>query len=229
MAFPFGDKVATANIYIDGFNLYNGCVKKTQCKWLDIGALCVALFPTLTIGTIHYFTSPIVKFRHDPGAPTRQAIYLRALATIPNLVIHKEGWFATTAKLLPQYPLAYRPPLAQPTRPPQLVQVQRLEEKRTDVDIATTLLVDGFKGAFDEAVVISNDSDLAPAIEAVRNVLGKPVGVVNPHPKGNMSGTLIKIASWHYRTINKRRLTECQFPAILLDSEGKTITKPPEW
>jgi uncharacterized LabA/DUF88 family protein len=109
------------------------------------------------------------------------------------------------------------------------VQVQRLEEKRTDVDIATTLLVDCFTGAFDGAIVISNDSDLAPAIEAVTNVCHKPVGVVNPHPKKAMSGTLISIATWHYRSINKRHLAQCQFPATLVDSRGRTINKPPQW
>jgi len=29
------------NVYIDGFNLYNGSVRHTPFKWLDIGALCV--------------------------------------------------------------------------------------------------------------------------------------------------------------------------------------------
>jgi len=31
------------NVYIDGFNLYNGSVKNTQFKWLDLGALCATL------------------------------------------------------------------------------------------------------------------------------------------------------------------------------------------
>ena len=28
------------NIYIDGFNLYYGCVKDTPYKWLDLAKLC---------------------------------------------------------------------------------------------------------------------------------------------------------------------------------------------
>ncbi len=32
-------------IYIDGFNLYDGAVKKTGYKWLDLQALCQMLLP----------------------------------------------------------------------------------------------------------------------------------------------------------------------------------------
>lgn len=34
------------NIYIDGFNLYFECLKKTTYKWLDIAALCNRLLNT---------------------------------------------------------------------------------------------------------------------------------------------------------------------------------------
>ena len=55
-----------------------------------------------------------------------------------------------------------------------------MEEKRTDVDIATHLLVDCFLDDFDEAVVISNDSDLVSPIEMVKSTFGKTIGVINP-------------------------------------------------
>ena len=38
------------NIYIDGFNLYYGCLKNTPHKWLDLRALCQVLLPRDTIG-----------------------------------------------------------------------------------------------------------------------------------------------------------------------------------
>lgn len=223
--FRLRGSLMSTNIYIDGFNLYNGAVRKTSYKWLDLGALCSTLLPGRTIKRIRYFTAAVMVFPHKPQARTRQDIYLRALDTIPNLSVHKDGWFTSHAVLRPQFPLAIR----NPKRPPQLVQVQKIEEKRTDVDLATHLLVDGFSNDYDEAVVISNDSDLVLPIEVMRTKYGKTVGVINPHPKWNMSGNLKKAASFHVRTINKSVLAKCQFPPSLRDAQGKTITKPASW
>ena len=226
MAFSYLKGVAVGtNVYIDGFNLYNGSVKNTQFKWLDLGALCSTLLPGHTIGRIRYFTAAVVGFPHDPQAPARQDVYIRALRTIPNLTVHKDGWFASNAILLPQYPLAYR----NPKRPPQAVQVQRMEEKRTDVDLATHLLVDCFFNDFDEAAVISNDSDFALPIEIVKSRFGKRIGVINPHLPDRMSGHLQRAASYHLRTINRSVLAKCQFPPTLTDAQGRTITKPASW
>jgi hypothetical protein len=33
------------NVYIDGFNLYYGCLKGTPHKWLNLAAFCQASFP----------------------------------------------------------------------------------------------------------------------------------------------------------------------------------------
>lgn len=216
--------MARTNVYIDGFNFYNGAVRHTPYKWLNIGALCQALLPGHTIHRIRYFTASVRAFPHDPQAPTRQEVFLRALRTVPNLTVHKDGWFTSHAVLLPQFPFAYRRPGA----PPQFVQVQKMEEKRTDVDIASRLLIDTFDGDFDEAVVISNDSDLCLPVETVRVKFGKPITVINPHPAKSQSGQLRKAASSHVRTINKSVLARCQFPPKMTDANG-TIAKPASW
>jgi len=46
-----------ANVYIDGFNLYYGCLKGTLDKWLDPAALARRLLPADTIKRIRYFTA----------------------------------------------------------------------------------------------------------------------------------------------------------------------------
>lgn len=212
------------NVYIDGFNLYNGAVRNTPYKWLDLAALCQTLLPGRVLNRIRYFTAAVMSFQHDPQAPTRQEIYLRALRTIPNLSVHKDGWFTAHPVLLPQFPLAIR----DKNRPPQKVQVQRIEEKRTDVDLACHLLTDCFSGDFDEAAVISNDSDLVLAIQMVRVDFQKDIIVINPHPRWKRSGHLQKAATHHIRTINKSVLAKCQFPPSLTDANG-TITKPSTW
>jgi hypothetical protein len=32
--------VLRTNVYVDGFNLYYGCLKGTPYKWLDLDAMC---------------------------------------------------------------------------------------------------------------------------------------------------------------------------------------------
>ena len=52
-------------------------------------------------------------------------------------------------------PLAYVPP----TKQTEIVSVLKLEEKQSDVNLATALLVDGFNSDYDAAVIVSNDTD----------------------------------------------------------------------
>ena len=63
---------------------------------------------------------------------------------------------------------------------PEYVRIIDSEEKGTDVNLATRLLVDGFNGAYEQAVIVSNDSDLASPMRYVRDELGRKVIVVNP-------------------------------------------------
>ena len=213
------------NVYIDGFNLYRGCIRNSAYKWLDVSALCTALLPGHTINKIRYFTARIRPYSHDKDAPNRQQTYLRAIDTLPQVTLHTEGRYVARTQLLPQYPFAYR----DPNLAPQMVQVRRMEEKRTDVDIASYLLLDCFADDFDEAVVITNDSDLITPIQVVKTQFGKRIGVINPHPPSGMSGALIKAASYSVREINKSVLAKSQFPPIVINSHGKAINKPPSW
>ena len=91
------------------------------------------LLPGRTINKIRYFTASVMAFPHNPQAPVRQDVYLRALRTIPNLTVHKDGWFTAHPVMLPQFPLAIR----NPNQAPNCVQVQKIEEKRTDVVVCS--------------------------------------------------------------------------------------------
>ena len=215
------------NVYIDGFNLYYGALRHTPYKWLDLANLSQRLFPTQAINQIHYFTARVKALRHDPQIPARQDLYLRALRTIPALTIH-EGYFSSHAVLLPQEPLAYRPPRRVPSRPPQLVQVLKTEEKGSDVNLATHLLLGAFRKDFDEAVVISNDSDLTEPIRVVVSELGKPVTVVNPHSRSRPNRMLVRVASNTLWNINPSALANSQFLSPMTDATG-SFSKPPDW
>src|SRR5438874_2571959 len=76
------------NFYIDAFNLYYGCAKGTPYKWLNLEALCQLSFPNDQVHRIRYFTARVKARPNDPQQPVRQAVYLRALQTLPRVTIH---------------------------------------------------------------------------------------------------------------------------------------------
>jgi hypothetical protein len=117
-------------IYVDGFNLYYGALKRTPYKWLDIDRLCRTILPRHEIAKIRYFTARVSGRHDDPGKPTRQQMFLRALKTLPNLdVIY--GHFLSRECYMP---LAGCPPGAQ-----EYAKVIRTEEKDSDVNLVGIL------------------------------------------------------------------------------------------
>ena len=117
-------------------------------------------------------------------------------------------------------------PLAKPPRRgARTVEVLKTEEKGSDVNLATYLLLDAFDGDYEMALILSNDSDLVEPIRVVRAKFSLPVGVVNP--QGNTSHALRKAASF-YRPLRQGVLQASQLPAQLADAKG-TITKPVSW
>ena len=65
-----------------------------------------------------------------------------------------------------------------PATGPKTVQVMKSEEKGSDVNLATYLLVDAFDDDYEMAVVVTNDSDLAEPIRLVRQKFRKKVLVL---------------------------------------------------
>ncbi len=205
-----------ANVYIDAFNLYYGCIKDTPFRWLDPRLLSEKLLPRHQVHRVRYFTARIQARPTDPRAPQRQQTYIRALETIPGLTVHY-GHFLSKAT---------RMPLARPPRRgPRTVEVMKTEEKGSDVNLAAYLLLDAFDGDCEMALVVSNDSDLVEPIRMVRAKFGVPVGVVNPQQ--TTSHALRQAASF-YRPLRQGVLRASQLPTRLSDAKG-TITKPAAW
>ena len=102
-------------------------------------------------------------------------------------------------------------------------------EKGSDVNLATYLLVDGYEAEYEQALVISNDSDLALPIKMVRDKLGLPVGVTNPSTNVKMpTAKQLQDAATFLRRLYPKTLKACQFPTTFTDVNG-TITKPAAW
>lgn len=201
------------NVYVDAFNLYYGSLRGTPYKWLDLGKLCSLMLPRDTIHRIKYFTALVDTRLNDPGQRVRQRFYLRALRTLPNLTIYY-GHFLSHAVTMP---------LA--ANPSRLVSVIKTEEKGSDVNIATELLVDAFRDDFEAAAVVTNDSDLLAPIKVVHRDFGKIVGVLNPqeHPSIPLHREAV-----FYKRIRRNTLKLSQFPDSLRDHNG-VFHRPSSW
>ena len=199
-------------VYVDGFNLYYGKCKGTDGKWLNLEALFQRLLPQNHIVGIKYFTARVRPSSTNPNVGARQQLYLRALKTIPNLEIIY-GHFLRHEKSMPRADGSGN------------VRVLKTEEKGSDVNLASHLLIDAYEGNFDAAAVCSNDSDLAFPIETVKVKLNKPVGFINP--QRNPSNVL-RASCTFMKRIRTSDIINSQFPASLSDSRG-SFTKPSEW
>ncbi|HUC57473.1 MAG TPA: NYN domain-containing protein [Streptosporangiaceae bacterium] len=211
-----------ANVYIDGFNLYYGSIKGNGpgYKWLDLDVLCSKyLIPANPINRIRYFTARISARPGDPGAPVRQETYLRAIATLPSVSVHLGHFQQTKVRM----PLVNPAPTGEKT-----AKVYKTEEKGSDVNLATYLLLDAFRHDCDLAVVISNDSDLEAPIGAVMKELGIPVGLLNPHPAWCRSRDLLNLKPAFFKQIRTNAIKSSQFPERLSDERG-TFRRPPGW
>ncbi len=208
------------NVYIDAFNLYYGALRYSPHKWLNLGALSTVLFPNDQINRIKYYTARLKRDATNPEKSKRQQIYLRALRTIPQLEI-VYGYFQS-------HPVK-RMLATSSIENPEIVTVIKNEEKGSDVNLAVDLIADGCAGRYEQAVVISNDSDLGRAVKIVAKMYELPVVVVNPFYRNNKppAKALVKHASAK-RTLRARALKRCQFPETI-QSKGKKIIKPSAW
>ena len=234
-----------AIVYVDGFNLYYGCLQHTPYKWLNVRKLVEYYYPKLEIEYIKYFTARVKVRVDDPGKPDRQRVYFRALRTVKGLEII-EGRYLVQTKMLPvvreykdkksgrivitHFLMSLwsgnrRLPLAELNNGKyQFANVIKPEEKGSDVNLASHLLNDAHCKRFDVAVVISNDSDLVGPIKMVIVDLKKTVTILNPQQ--NPSFMLDRLTS--IKQIRKGALEASQFPDEMKDDYG-TFHKPQLW
>jgi hypothetical protein len=96
------------NVYVDGFNLYYGCLKGQAHKWLDLEAMCALLLPKNEIKRIRYFTARVKERPGDLQAPVRQQAYLRALYTLPKVEVQFGNFMVTETRMTLAQPPSHR-------------------------------------------------------------------------------------------------------------------------
>ncbi len=237
-------------VYVDAFNVYYGVKGRLGngpgWKWIDLRTLAsrYAKWPGSTIDRVVYCTAR-VNDPSDPSQTQRQDFYLKALRRHGAVDLIEEGYYSSWAKesVMTVEPSGTRMPTA--LRDPQalfgwshdlqvrrdahgvlLATVRKREEKGSDVNVATHLLVDILERRVDAAIVMSNDSDLALPLSIAR--MHVPVGLLNPskrHLAGALSGKATEGAGQHWWIrLDPNDVKQCQLP----DPVGG-ISRPVGW
>ncbi len=239
-------------VYIDGYNLYYGgrssCGRSTAgWRWLDVRALAEALvreranWPAAHVTRVIYCTAR-VDATENQSSHADQDVYLKALAAMRSVDRIEFGYYVSRVK---SAPLAVRQPngrprLVTPDWPVMIqdrtgmavadarfmVSVAHREEKGSDVNVASHLLLDVLRGDVDSALVISNDSDLRFPIEQARERV--PVGLVNPTP-GQTAGALRAPATIGAGLHFWRKLTVRDFGSHQLPNPAGGYSMPQGW
>ena len=203
------EKKVRVIVYVDGFNLYFG-IKEAgfeQCKWLDLHLLASNLLQAnQDLVEVKYFTSRV---SNNPDKQKRQSTYIDALETkhVQIFYGHYQSGSIECKRCGANWPT--------------------YNEKMTDVNIATQMLIDAYQDRFDMAMLISGDSDLVPPIKAIHSLfLQKRVFVSCPPKRRNSSVALNARGSL---IIGRKTLVDSQLPNEITKKDGFILRKPSDW
>lgn len=199
-------------VYVDGFNLYHGLHDTSRYKylWLDLVQLAKILRPQDNLVKVKYFTAQVLG---DPEAQARQNIYLDALTLNGSGLIEIiQGRYQRKTKQCRSCNSSWI----------------SYEEKQTDVNIAVEIVADAAEGLADSQIIISADSDLAPAVEMSRR-LNPNLFIAAAFPPGRKSFELKKIMPASF-DIYPARLAKAQLPDVVSGvSSAITYKRPSKW
>jgi len=104
-----------------------------------------------------------------------------------------------------------------------------MEEKKTDVNISTEMLLDVFQQNLDGIFLVTGDTDLVPPLKAIRkNFPNIQITVFSP-PKRQNNELKSKNITHRYITIGKSNIKKYQLPNEITTPKGIVIKKPREW
>ena len=226
-------------VYIDGYNLYYGCLKRSVHKWLDPRALIECILPTilyeqngepvryrLQTPAIKYFTAPILEaFAKSDDSTACQSHYHAAL----------EGRLQDEIQIIKGYhdarpARAHRWEEGKAARECDKVEIWKLEEKQSDVALALHAYSDAIRKNVDQIIVFTNDTDFAPAIRMIRDHTSVIVGLIAPIrlKRGTVNAGIEKHAHWTRKHILDEEFARSQLPHMVR-SRSSVIHKPITW
>lgn len=224
-------------VYVDGYNLYYGCLKFSPYKWLDLEILFAKyILPSVYVAqtplfldaiAIKYFTAEIIdKAAADFDSRQDQITYHNALQAYSKnrLQIYK-GYYSVTQVS------AFRVEGKKLPRDSSRVEIWKLEEKQSDVNLAIEALFDAMtEENLQQVVFVSNDTDLAASMKKIKEYnptrLAKgwkpiQIGLVIPTRSANSTNnsdirrpnkTLSLLVDWTVKSISSEWLARSQLP-----------------
>ncbi len=214
-------------VFVDGYNLYYGLVRRSTYKWLDLFKLFQErlLLPEAELVEVRYYTAPVLgSLCDDPQSPQRQRQYLQALRKLyPNQVTVLEGKLVKSTPVLRlAETIAADPSLTK-------AKVITLTEKKTDVNIASDMLSAAFLGQCEQVVLCSNDSDMEGALKAIRQHCPTVrIGLIPPIAQSDyrhICRELDQLSHW-VKVPKLIDLAHAQLPDKIPNT---SITKPEKW
>lgn len=198
-------------VYVDGFNLYHGLHQEAgrRLLWLDLLGLAARLRPTSNVMRVNYFTAPVLG---DAAAASRQAEYQNALKALHGDRIRiVQGRYQAKEMRCRACGATWI----------------KHEEKETDVNIAVEIVADASARAMQSALIVSADSDLAPAVRTAHRI-NPGLVVVAGFPPKRFSAELQRLmpSSFH---INRARLRSSLMPDTVTGTNGAVFTRPQKW
>jgi len=233
-------------IYIDGYNLYFGCLKGTPFKWLDPVSLTEQLLKrsgaresVLDKLAVKFFTAEISpRAASDKNSLNDQRSYHLALHNHCGSKLKTiKGNYAIDKTKFPVVEKDNNGNEKEP-RESERVKIWKMEEKQSDVNVALEAVYDAITdSSIEQVVFVTNDTDIVPALEKIKfhnSLKVRPpvkIGLIIPkrsddeHRQGNKS--LSELADWTIVSISEAELAKSQLPCRVLAK--KTAFKPIGW
>ncbi|NDI84610.1 antitoxin Xre/MbcA/ParS toxin-binding domain-containing protein [Undibacterium crateris] len=235
-------KPLRTRVYIDGFNLYYGCLKGSPYKWLDLLSLFEKqILPSILVKkdnqpcqmellplAIKFFTAKILENAAKASdSVSSQARYHTALRRYHKERIEiVEGYYSLSQSKVKVVDLDNHDKLP---RDCQEITAWKMEEKQSDVNLALQAYHDATTNQVDQIVIVTNDTDIAPALKLIRLHTSVTVGLVVPAVNKNRKPNtgLSEHAHWVRSHILPDELAKSQLPRVI---PGNVPTiKPDSW
>ena len=196
--------------FIDGFNVYHSLIAKRKYHkylWLNYHAFaqCFLKKSDLLISVLYFSAYPV----WDDEKTKRHKLFVSALQNegvwvIMNRFKDKEIFCKNCQQFF-----------------------WSKEEKQTDVSIGVHLYKEAQFDNYDKAILVTNDTDLIPAIEIVKYTFPqKRLGILFPIDRH--AAELKKVFHFCLYT-EKRHLRKSQFPDHITLPSGVVLQRPPTW
>lgn len=218
------------SVFIDGYNLYHAInnLGKNCLKWTDLMALSKEF--------IQLKEEEVLRVLFFTAFPSHKAIDVQQRYTAYTSALREVGVEVIEGKFKKKFFNGY-------DKQGVLQQKETYEEKETDVNIALRIVEDAYERISDKILLISNDSDISPALSMARakNATLKLNVITPPLSKGRKANYDLLYSSGNInqdrqgqiffknRMIKEVHLTRNKLPEKIIKHDGAEIIMPNEY